>query len=252
MTPPPPAAQSTEGVCKECGATAAGRGSRGGFFCHACWAKWEKQRSGTQTYSNTESYTPDTSVPAMRVHVVTDACPPFDHRSDVVVVPHLVCTKDDWALLAQLKAELAGGDWQTWHGDSHAVCTDPERSPTFRKIVAQMAAFFNMEVAATRCNMYRGTADWKPYHHDRAAFDPDGPQNFTCGLSLGATRELSFLHSQSRAVVAFPMTNGNVTVFGRDVNINWKHGIRPPSAAAAEDATSERISTIAWGWVADD
>ena len=44
-------------------------------------------------------------------------------------------------------------------------------------------------------------------------------------MSLGAERELSFLHATKGALAYFPQTNGMAFSFGRDVNIHWKHGV---------------------------
>eukprot|EP00854_Cymbomonas_tetramitiformis_P031806 gene31806-40115_t len=45
------------------------------------------------------------------------------------------------------------------------------------------------------------------------------------GISFGATRELAFLHTATGLRTYFPQTNGMLFSFGRDVNINWKHGV---------------------------
>lgn len=50
-------------------------------------------------------------------------------------------------------------------------------------------------------------------------------QNITVGVSFGATRELAFLNANNGTKIYFPQTNGMLFSFGRDVNINWKHGI---------------------------
>ena len=80
----------------------------------------------------------------------------------------------------------------------------------------------------TRFNWYRSSDDWKPFHHDSAAFNPHRAKNQNCtvGISFGSERELAFLHAKDPEMkVCFPQTNGMVFFFGRDVNINWKHGV---------------------------
>ena len=49
----------------------------------------------------------------------------------------------------------------------HLRHEDPSWSVTFNEIVNRMAAFFDVEVFATRLNFYRDGSDWKPFHHDR-------------------------------------------------------------------------------------
>ena len=109
------------------------------------------------------------------------------------------------------------------------------------------------------------SSDWKPFHHDSAAFNPQRArnQNITVGVSFGATRELAFIRATPSAQqhhhdddggggdkhhkvrLYFPQTNNGVFSFGRDANILWKHGINalPP----AEQDGKGRISIILWG-----
>ena len=96
------------------------------------------------------------------------------------------------------------------------------------------------------------SSDWKPFHHDSAAFNPQRArnQNITVGVSFGATRELAFiraepLQSEDKVRLYFPQTNNGVFSFGRDANILWKHGVNalPP----AQQDGKGRISIILWG-----
>lgn len=59
---------------------------------------------------------------------------------------------------------------------------------------------------------------------------------------------MSFLHAKLGTKITLPQTNGSIYAFGRDVNIEWKHGIlqAPPEL---HDKEAGRISIIAWGWV---
>ena len=50
--------------------------------------------------------------------------------------------------------------------------------------------------------------------------------------------------------MSFPVLNGDVLTFGRDVNIEWKHGIKAEQGDPVKN--TGRISIIAWGWVRDD
>ena len=40
-------------------------------------------------------------------------------------------------------------------------------------VLEKIVDFFKMDVKATRFNWYRDSNDWKPYHHDAAAVNPD-------------------------------------------------------------------------------
>ena len=46
-------------------------------------------------------------------------------------------------------------------------------------------------------------------------------------ISFGAEREAAFQHAKTRSVVSFPLPNGSIYVFSKDVNIEWRHGILP-------------------------
>ena len=63
-----------------------------------------------------------------------------------------------------------------------------------------MAAYFDMDVKATRLNWYRDSSEWKPFHHDAAAMKEKfaRTQNFTLGVSFGAERDAAFEHAQVR------------------------------------------------------
>jgi hypothetical protein len=65
----------------------------------------------------------------------------------------------------------------------------------------KIAAYFGIEQKSvgTRFNWYRDSSDWKPFHHDSAAFNAQRArnQNITVGVSFGATRELAFLHAKN-------------------------------------------------------
>jgi len=120
----------------------------------------------------------------------------------------------------------------------------------FQAIQDKMAAYFDIQQKSvgTRFNWYKDSSDWKPFHHDSAAFNADRAknQNITVGVSFGATRELAFLHAKTGEKIYFPQTNGMMFSFGRDVNINWKHAVNalPPE----EQDGKGRISIILWGW----
>ena len=62
----------------------------------------------------------------------------------------------------------------------------PNGAPMFQKIVERMGAYFDVDPEgqqATRFNWYKDPSDWKPFHHDSAAFNEDRAQcqNITIG-----------------------------------------------------------------------
>jgi hypothetical protein len=192
--------------------------------------------------------------------------------NDVVVVPELFCDEEDTsvydALLKEIKAAGSDSIFVEWHGDSHVIANDrdqggrwKERSPTFRKTVERIREYFGMDIKATRLNWYRNSSDWKPLHHDAAAIKPKfaKTQNCTIAASFGHEREIRFERAKAkgggarlprgvaRATVDVPVGNGSAYAFGRQANVDWRHGVK--AIAPKERSDEGRISLIAWGWV---
>lgn len=208
---------------------------------------------------NTESFDPRTTFvrPEMRVRVVNKTKPPVTIKhDDVIIVPDFICADDDNSLYDNLLKEMheiqardvKGSEWISWHEGCHTISKRPG-GPTYQAIIDKICTYFNIDKVniGTRFNWYRDEKDWKAFHHDSAAFNHERAkhQNITVGVSLGGTRELSFLHAKNKTKVYFPQTNGSLFSFGRDVNINWKHAINaiPPS----DQRDVGRISIIVWG-----
>ena len=218
--------------------------------------------------TNTESFDPASTFvrPSMRI-VVGPNRPKFDRpikHDDCVVVPDFFCAEDDWSMYYKLVEEMreaqraareqAGksvtdADWLSWHEGCHLISKNPKGSPTFQRVLEKTSEYFATRFlpAATRFNWYRDSSDWKPFHHDSAAFNPHRArtQNITVGVSFGSTRELAFLHAKDGTRLYFPQTNGMLFAFGRDVNINWKHGVN--ALPVAEHDGKGRVSIILWG-----
>lgn len=143
-----------------------------------------------------------------------------------------------------------------WHGNdkiegTHLIADDKTRwkneCPTFQLIINRIRDFFNMDIQATRCNWYKDTSQWKPFHFDAAAVKPDKAdvQNFTVAVSFGVTREAAFEHGKTKTVISMPQPDGTIYAFSKDTNIIWRHGILQDKIIKTEG----RISIIAWGWV---
>eukprot|EP00951_Prasinocladus_malaysianus_P022118 scaffold184659_cov50-Prasinocladus_malaysianus.AAC.1 len=231
---------------------------------------------------NTTCFTPSHAPPAVRVlcGAPTGSYPRIHGTRDVVLVPEFFCKELDNSLYLALLKELKDsgkeedGLWALWHGDTHVIANDQKHwkklCPIFQSIVCltapaeellcvstsasatttvkKMADYFSMDVKATRLNWYRDSKEWKPFHHDKAAFTPGCEQNCTVGASFGLTRDIVFQHCKNPGVVvSFPQPNGSMYTFGKDINVDWKHGVTqlPPEQQVGEG----RISIICWGYV---
>lgn len=206
---------------------------------------------------NTESFEPLDRPVDMRVM--------FHHASNDDSYPHRILSRDviclhglfdDCApgdLFERISTELSNGEVDTklWHGDTHYIVDDKKdwqhKVPTYNMVIERLAGYFDMDVQASRLNVYSDTSQWKPFHHDAAAIYPAKSkiQNFTLAVSFGACRDAAFEHAKTHVVVSMPQPDGCVYAFGRDANAEWKHGI-------LKDATTRnegRISIILWGKV---
>jgi len=211
---------------------------------------------------NTESFDPKSTLVRPDIRVIIGPKQerygkPVKH-DDVIMVPNFLCQEDDWRVYYDLVAEqrkvqdsgMRNSEWISWHEGAHLITKAPS-GPLYDGLIQKVLNYFDMSAKSigTRFNWYRDSNDWKPFHHDSAAFNPDRArnQNITVGLSLGSTRELSFLHAKNGTKVYFPQPNGMLFAFGRDVNILWKHGIN--ALPENEKDGKGRISIVVWGLV---
>ena len=219
-----------------------------------------KKNKNKHRKKNTQSFKPDHSKPDMRIIIQTDRNK-FHYEmteNDVVVLPNHF---DDNTIYQKLLDEINNCGvpqeelWKLWHGDTHFIADDrlakkigidwKEKCPTFSMVIEKMKNFFDMDVKATRFNHYRDNTEWKPYHHDAAAIDDKKAktQNFTVGVTFGATRTASFQHAKTKSRIDFPLTDGSVYTFAKQVNVDWMHGIIQEPEIKKEG----RISIILWG-----
>ena len=213
---------------------------------------------------NTETFKPWYEPPHMQVQVLNpNKSNPNITESDVFILPGLFDESDQsiYNLLLD-EIESSGKDlndlWKGWHGNTHLIADDhlqwKKSCPVFNSIIDRIAKYFEMDVKATRFNLYEDLHDFKPMHFDAAAIDPKKAltQNLTVGVSFGYTRSVEFEHATNRSRVSFPLPNGTVYGFGKQVNIDWRHGIppiKPEVIKSVESSTSQtgRISIILWG-----
>ncbi|GFH60414.1 hypothetical protein CTEN210_16890 [Chaetoceros tenuissimus] len=231
-----------------------------------------KKATGRGHGRNTESFDPASTLvrPDLRIQIGSPALETYNKplkHDDVVIVPELFGPEENWDLYYKLveemreiqqesdKKENKGSEWISWHEGAHLISKNPKGSPTYNMIIDRLCEYFSIDKSkdvGTRFNWYRDSSDWKPFHHDSAAFNPQRArnQNITIGASFGATRELAFIRAKEydngeKCKLYFPQVNNGVFSFGRDANILWKHGVNalPPD----EQDGKGRISIILWG-----
>jgi len=221
-----------------------------------------KDKSKKLKKKNTESFEPWHKTGDMRVMMGSANKLSYHYQvesHDIILVQNLFEDSDCRNIYNSLLNEIktSGIDeknlWKLWHGDTHMIADDhlawKSKCPTFSKVIDKIKTYFNMDIKATRLNLFRDSTDYKSYHHDAAAVDPQKTktQNFTVGVSFGETRVVSFQHATTRTTVDFPLENGRVYAFAKDVNIEWRHGI--PQVSPEKQTGEGRISIIAWGWL---
>jgi hypothetical protein len=234
-------------------------------FSHEYKLPKQKNNKPKLIKKNTETFVPSHQPRDMTVCFGNPKDPHYNPASgeirgrDVIFVPNLFCRDDDMTIYNKLLEEIKEsgaeekGVWKLWHGDSHMIADDhlnwKLKCPTFNMVIGTISKYFNMDVKATRFNWYRDSNEWKPYHHDAAAVDPEKAkiQNFTVGVSFGLTRNAAFEHAKTKTTVEFPLTNGSVYCFANLVNVEWRHGI--PQLPPDQFSEEGRISIIAWGHV---
>lgn len=238
----------------------------GQLYCEECWLRWERcGRWG----------------PTMRIctrppKVGSSGLPEFGPE-DAFSISELLCKHDDLSLLQRLQSELPqgkdlppaclglfsgkdmnfGSNWWTYFDDvserwgprhlgmqveGSDVCKLRTSGPsTLRELVLKLEGVFGIETSAARLNLYHMVADFKQLHTDRGR-DANGVPQVTVGLSLGASRELTFAHWQTGLTMTFPQHNGDVFAFTPELNRVFLHGVPRVS-----DAEGLRISLILWG-----
>jgi len=199
----------------------------------------EQQRS----HKNTESFTPSHKPSDMRVVIDLVSF----QSNDVFLIKDLFPDITYEMLLEEMNKDV----FKLWHGDSHLIADDhqgwKQSCYNFNIVIERLTSYFKMDVKATRFNLYRDNTDWKPFHHDAAAIDPEKAktQNMTIGVSFGQTRSACFEHAKTKTTVELPLSNGSVYGFGSKLNMEWRHGILQET----EKNNNGRISIILWGWV---
>ncbi len=217
--------------------------------------------------TNTETFKANFSPPEMRVRIgynINDTSNPIQ-SNDLILTENLFA--DEPNIYEKLLDEVFATNFDKhdlvipWHEGCHLIVDDnldwKKSCPTFNKVVEKLAQYYGMNVKATRFNWYQKNTDHKFFHHDGAALKESlgQIQNCTIGVSFGTTREMGFQvanHNDCRSVVSFPLSNGTTYLFGKDVNIDWRHGILPIKTIGLDNDEKKhkgRVSIILWGWV---
>jgi len=199
-----------------------------------------------QSKKNTESFVPSHKPSDMRIM--------FDKTSyqsnDLFIISNLFPNITYDMLLEEMNKDV----FKLWHGDSHLIADDQirwkENCKLFNYIIEKLQNYFNFDIKASRFNLYRDGNDWKPFHHDAAAIDPEKAktQNITIGVSFGRTRSVCFEHSKTKTTVEVSLSNGTVYGFGSKLNMDWRHGILQLNKEEREENDNGRISIILWGY----
>jgi cold shock CspA family protein len=220
--------------------------------------KTKLSRNSRRRKKNTESFEPSFKPADLRITVFSGKNEKYTKQyydNEVILVNNLF--ENDTNIYNELLEEMKKCNipelFKLWHGDTHLIADDhlkwKEYCPKFKYVIDKMAQFFNVDVKATRFNWYKNSDQWKPYHHDAAALKPEkaAKQNITIGVSFGSERDVSFEHAEKRTVVTIPLEHGSIYTFGKNVNIEWRHGI--PQVKPENKHNKGRISIIIWGKV---
>lgn len=170
--------------------------------------------------------------------------PWLNQGGDCIHIPSMACPRKDKSLAHQLLHEIeAQGDdvvglhrsrqhYQVW-GERI------QRSPTFTAIVARLLQSFGVSLVDCWANVYNGGEQSKPWHRDNY-WDRDPKPTVTLGVSLGASRPLSFEHTSGK-VCHVMQNNGDVFAFDEAFNQNFRHAI--PGDPYSDEL---RMSIIVW------
>ncbi len=202
---------------------------------------------------NTETFEPNYEKCSMKILINK----PIYNNNEISINNNIFDTNINY--YNNLLKEINNDVYLPWHGESHLIANDKSdidwksKSQTFNLVINKLSEYFNLIPSSTRLNFYDNN-DWKPYHHDAAAFDEEKAknQNITVGVSFGAEREISFESAEnnksSRKTINFLLENCTVYAFGNEINQKFRHGIPPIINNNYNNDNKGRISIIIWGY----
>jgi hypothetical protein len=206
---------------------------------------------------NTENFNPSYKQSDMNI-LINKSLDSYGDN-DIVIVPNFIKEHQKYDIYEKLLNEMDQTNinddrlWKEWHGNNHLIADDnlnwKNKLTTFNEIIKKIEDYFYVDIKSTRFNLYEDSNDWKPFHHDAAAVKEHiaQNQNFTIGVSLGATRSIAFEHAKTKTTISIPLENGSAYAFSKNINVDWKHGI--PQVHPDKAFSKGRISIIAWGKV---
>jgi len=163
-------------------------------------------------------------------------------NNSCLYLPNFLAKQMDTTLFDKLKEEMKEKKSNIVNWDVHYKLENPQDLKIFEEIVNKVSKALQVKVKATRINYYSNGNDWKHYHRDSHKMVDGEREDITIGISLGASRELSFLHVASNNKFSFPQNNGDLFAFTDEVNSDFKHGVPKTRASVGE-----RFSIIIWG-----
>lgn len=163
-------------------------------------------------------------------------------NNSCVYLPNFLCALAETTYFDKLKEEITSKNLNIVNWNEHYKLENPTGISVFEEIVSKVSAALQVKVKATRINYYANGNDWKTYHRDSHKMVDGEREDITIGISLGASRELSFLHVASNKKFSFPQNNGDLFAFTDTVNASFKHGV-----PKAKGIVGERFSIIIWG-----
>lgn len=234
---------------------------------------------------NTESWQPLNKKVDLRIvfqsAIKNDKLSKVLTNRDILLVPDLYSDYNKLELYNLLNEEieeckqinLGHGDGvelvKLWHGNetnpgTHSIVDDKvyfshngykshwkDNCKTFNMVLDRARDFFNVDIKATRFNIYENSNKWKPFHHDSAAVDPKKAktQNITIAMSFGLKRTIGLESADSiksnRKIISFEIDDGEIYCFTKQTNELWRHGVLQEK----EFSDKGRISIIIWGYV---
>jgi hypothetical protein len=226
--------------------------------------KKETRDKKNKKVKNTESWEPPVGPFDMRVQFDDSkeklSCELGDN--DVLVAKNVFHDFQPGELHDKLVKEIENCDipkdslLKLWHGNkqipgTHMICDDSknwkEQCPTFTLVIDRLVHFFGAKPNATRLNWYTSHKEYKPFHHDSSAINPEKQkkQNITIAVSFGQARQVVFQHTDNKKTVCISQGDNDVYTFGNGVNTRWKHGI----SKGKDEKSTSRISIVIWGLV---
>ena len=95
-------------------------------------------------------------------------------KGHCICIKEFVCRHDDFEMFKDLAKELVEYQMKNKDEDEvgvikwskHLKHENPTHSKTFAKVIRMFDEYFDLDIHATRLNLYLNGEQWKPFHHD--------------------------------------------------------------------------------------